>query len=252
MRLLRTSSVPPSRRRARSGAVRRCTRPTSAAGCTTRWPTRRAASASTTTRPSRSPGCSPTALSGSPTSTSTSTTATGCRRPSTTTHGSSRSACTRPRRPASRAPDSPARAAGPGPRGPRSTWRCRPGPATAGGCGRSTPWCRRRSREFAPDILVSQHGCDSHMDDPLAHLMLSVDGQRAAHLALHDLAHEVCDGRWLVTGGGGYEVVNVVPRTWTHLLAVVGGQPLDPQTRDAAGVAAVRRGADRARSAASG
>ena len=67
------------------------------------------------------------------------------------------------------------------------------------------------------------------MDDPLAHLMLSVDGQRAAHLALHDLAHEVCGGRWIVTGGGGYEVVNVVPRTWTHLLAVVGGEPLDPQ-----------------------
>lgn len=85
-------------------------------------------------------------------------------------------------------------------------------------------------REFAPDVLVSQHGCDSHRDDPLAHLMLSVDGQRAAHLALHDLAHELCGGRWLVTGGGGYEVVNVVPRTWSHLLAIVGGEPVDPQT----------------------
>lgn len=83
-------------------------------------------------------------------------------------------------------------------------------------------------REFDPDVLVSQHGCDSHMDDPLAHLMLSVDGQRAAHEALHALAHEVCDGKWLATGGGGYSVVEVVPRTWTHLLAVVGGAPLDP------------------------
>ena len=84
--------------------------------------------------------------------------------------------------------------------------------------------------EFGADVLVSQHGCDSHMDDPLAHLMLSVDGQRAAHVALHQLAHDVCAGRWVVTGGGGYEVVNVVPRTWTHLLAVVGGAPVDPQT----------------------
>ena len=98
-------------------------------------------------------------------------------------------------------------------------------------------------KEFAPDVLVTQHGCDSHMDDPLAHLMLSVDGQRAAHLALHDLAHEVCGGRWMVTGGGGYEVVNVVPRTWTHLLAVVGGQPLDPQTETP------RSGGDTSRSA---
>jgi acetoin utilization protein AcuC len=84
--------------------------------------------------------------------------------------------------------------------------------------------------EYAPDVLVTQHGCDSHMDDPLAHLMLSVDGQRAVHLAVHDLAHQVCGGRWVATGGGGYAIVEVVPRTWTHLLAVIGGRPLDPGT----------------------
>ena len=85
-------------------------------------------------------------------------------------------------------------------------------------------------REFAPDVLVTQHGCDSHIEDPLAHLMLTVDGQRAAYLALHDLAHEVCDGQV-----GGHRrrrlrVVDVVPRSWTHLLAIVGGTPLDPAT----------------------
>ncbi|MBJ7357935.1 acetoin utilization protein AcuC [Nocardioides sp.] len=85
-------------------------------------------------------------------------------------------------------------------------------------------------REFAPDVLVTQHGCDSHAADPLAHLMLSVDGQRAAYLALHELAHEVAGGRWVVTGGGGYALVEVVPRAWTHLLAIVGGAPLDPAT----------------------
>ncbi|HET9861574.1 MAG TPA: acetoin utilization protein AcuC [Nocardioidaceae bacterium] len=85
-------------------------------------------------------------------------------------------------------------------------------------------------REFSPDILVTQHGCDSHIEDPLAHLMLTVDGQRAAHQALHDLAHEVCGGKWVVTGGGGYAIVDVVPRSWTHLLAIVGGTPLDPST----------------------
>ena len=85
-------------------------------------------------------------------------------------------------------------------------------------------------REFAPDVLVTQHGCDSHADDPLAHMMLSVDGQRAAYLALHELAHEVSGGRWVVTGGGGYSLVGVVPRAWTHLLAIVAGQPLPPET----------------------
>jgi acetoin utilization protein AcuC len=83
-------------------------------------------------------------------------------------------------------------------------------------------------RAFKPTVLVSQHGCDSHRLDPLAHLELSVDGQRLAQLMLHDLAHELCDGRWLLTGGGGYALVEVVPRTWTHLLAIAAGTPVDP------------------------
>ena len=83
-------------------------------------------------------------------------------------------------------------------------------------------------REFAPDILVTQHGCDSHMDDPLTNLMLTVDGQRAAYLALRDLADELTGGKWVATGGGGYAVLDVVPRAWTHLLAIVSGTPLEP------------------------
>ncbi len=83
-------------------------------------------------------------------------------------------------------------------------------------------------REFAPDILVTQHGCDSHMDDPLTNLMLSLDGQRASYLALRDLAEEVCGGKWVATGGGGYAVMDVVPRAWAHLLSIVSGHPLDP------------------------
>ncbi|MDQ2812155.1 MAG: acetoin utilization protein AcuC [Actinomycetota bacterium] len=83
-------------------------------------------------------------------------------------------------------------------------------------------------REFSPQLLVSQHGCDTHWSDPLASLELTIDGQRTAHAALHALAHEVAGGRWLLTGGGGYEHVDVVPRTWTHLLFEAAGRPLDP------------------------
>jgi acetoin utilization protein AcuC len=86
-------------------------------------------------------------------------------------------------------------------------------------------------RAFKPTVLVSQHGCDSHQLDPLAHLELSVDAQRLAQVMLHDLAHELCDGRWLATGGGGYALVQVVPRTWTHLLAVAAGVPVDPASQ---------------------
>jgi acetoin utilization protein AcuC len=82
--------------------------------------------------------------------------------------------------------------------------------------------------EFAPDVLVTQHGCDSHALDPLAHLALSVDAQRASMVALHELAHRCASGRWIALGGGGYEVVQVVPRAWTHLLAELAGRPVDP------------------------
>ncbi|WP_375000486.1 acetoin utilization protein AcuC [Aeromicrobium sp. CTD01-1L150] len=85
-------------------------------------------------------------------------------------------------------------------------------------------------REFGPDVLITQHGCDSHMDDPLTNLMLSVDGQLATYKALRDLAEEVAGGRWIITGGGGYAVTDVVPRIWTHLLAVAADRDIDPAT----------------------
>ena len=89
--------------------------------------------------------------------------------------------------------------------------------------------------EFRPDVLVTQHGCDSHVLDPLAHLGLTVDGQRRSYQSLHELAHRCARGRWVACGGGGYELAQVVPRAWTHLLAEAAGTPLDPATDVPAG-----------------
>jgi len=86
-------------------------------------------------------------------------------------------------------------------------------------------------RAFAPQVLVTQHGCDTHVEDPIADLDVSVDGQRMAWSWLHDLAHEVSGGRWLALGGGGYAVVDVVPRAWAHLLGIAVHHPVDPATR---------------------
>lgn len=83
---------------------------------------------------------------------------------------------------------------------------------------------------FHPDILVSQHGCDTHFLDPLSDLMVSIDAMRAAQQSLHELAHTHCAGRWVVTGGGGYDIVDVVPRAWTSLIAEVSGHPIRPDT----------------------
>ncbi len=83
---------------------------------------------------------------------------------------------------------------------------------------------------FAPDVLVTQHGCDTHALDPLGHLVVSLDAQRVAAASMHALAHAAAGGRWLALGGGGYEVVDVVPRTWAHLVAEAAHRPLDPAT----------------------
>ncbi len=85
-------------------------------------------------------------------------------------------------------------------------------------------------RAFAPEVLVTQHGADTHAEDPLAHLELSVDGQRAAHQALRELAEQTAAGRWLALGGGGYSLFRVVPRSWTHLVATVLDRDVDPRT----------------------
>jgi len=50
-------------------------------------------------------------------------------------------------------------------------------------------------------------------------LALTIDGQRTSYALLHSLAHELCEGRWLALGGGGYAIYEVVPRAWTLLFA---------------------------------
>jgi acetoin utilization protein AcuC len=36
---------------------------------------------------------------------------------------------------------------------------------------------------------------------------------------LHELAHSTSGGKWLATGGGGYQWAKVVPRAWTIYFA---------------------------------
>ena len=91
---------------------------------------------------------------------------------------------------------------------------------------------------FRPEVIVSQHGCDAHGLDPLTNLAVSVDAQRAAALTIASLARRFCEGRWLATGGGGYEVVEVVPRAWAHVVGIAVGRPVQlgaptpPEWRD--------------------
>jgi acetoin utilization protein AcuC len=83
-------------------------------------------------------------------------------------------------------------------------------------------------RAVRPTLLVTQHGADTHRLDPLADLAVSLEAQREVMLLLRELADEVCGGRWLALGGGGYAVIDVVPRSWAHLIAIVTGEAIDP------------------------
>ena len=79
---------------------------------------------------------------------------------------------------------------------------------------------------FAPDVIVSQHGCDSHAWDPLTHLRLSTRAFASQARLVHELAHRVAGGRWVALGGGGYDWARVVPRSWASVWATMAGRGL--------------------------
>jgi acetoin utilization deacetylase AcuC-like enzyme/GNAT superfamily N-acetyltransferase len=86
---------------------------------------------------------------------------------------------------------------------------------------------------FAPDMLISQHGCDTHAWDPLTHLSLTMRGIQAQMKLAHQLAHTYCQGRWVAVGGGGYDLYRVVPRAWGMLWAEISGQPVPEKLPEA-------------------
>lgn len=84
------------------------------------------------------------------------------------------------------------------------------------------------ARAFRPDVIVNQNGADAYQDDPLAHLRLTTGAYRHIAHTVHELGHELCQGRWLALGGGGYDLFSAVPRAWTLVFAeMIGASPAD-------------------------
>jgi acetoin utilization protein AcuC len=64
-------------------------------------------------------------------------------------------------------------------------------------------------REAQPQFILFQCGADSMRDDPITHMQYSsnVHGHAAARLC--QLADELCEGRLVAMGGGGYNLANL-------------------------------------------
>jgi acetoin utilization protein AcuC len=71
---------------------------------------------------------------------------------------------------------------------------------------------------FAPDVLVTQLGCDTHFQDPLTQLSLTTEGYCGLVARMARMA-----ARWVAFGGGGYEA-SVVVRCWALAYGLMVGQ----------------------------
>ena len=86
-------------------------------------------------------------------------------------------------------------------------------------------------RSFRPELIVLQHGIDAHAGDPLARLQYTAAAYAEVDGLVLDLARELCDGRLLVTGGGGYRAESVA-RVLARTGRILAGLPLpSPETR---------------------
>ena len=90
-------------------------------------------------------------------------------------------------------------------------------------------------RYFQPDLIVLQAGADMHRFDPLADLALSIQGMQKSYLRMSELAEELCEGRLVATGGGGYDPYRTVPRAWAALWAAVSRQEIKSQKSQGTG-----------------
>lgn len=72
---------------------------------------------------------------------------------------------------------------------------------------------------FAPDAIVALCGVDHHHGDPLSHMLTTMALYPWLWDRLCGLADEVCAGRLVALGGGGYEPCTAPPRAWAALAA---------------------------------
>ncbi|MEM4575957.1 MAG: acetoin utilization protein AcuC [Candidatus Nezhaarchaeales archaeon] len=81
------------------------------------------------------------------------------------------------------------------------------------------------AEEYKPDVIIHQCGVDAHFEDPLAHLALTTSAYAELSKLMHEVAHKVANGRYVMVGGGGYNV-GTVARSWTIMISKILGVDL--------------------------
>ncbi|NWJ95276.1 MAG: acetoin utilization protein AcuC [Chloroflexi bacterium] len=75
-------------------------------------------------------------------------------------------------------------------------------------------------RRFKPDFIMLVTGVDAHGGDPLSDMNFSSVSYTHATRTLRTLAEELCDGRLVAYGAGGYNVATCALR-WTEVAATL-------------------------------
>ena len=75
----------------------------------------------------------------------------------------------------------------------------------------------RFARKAKPEFILFQCGADGLRGDPIAGLNYSPEAHRKVGSLLHTLSHELCSGRMVAMGGGGYVPENCA-RAWTAVV----------------------------------
>jgi len=82
------------------------------------------------------------------------------------------------------------------------------------------PKAERFLEDYAPEFILLQCGADALAGDPITHLQLSTDVYRAVTASLCRIADNLCEGRVLAVGGGGYDRDHTA-RAWTEVVATL-------------------------------
>ena len=77
-------------------------------------------------------------------------------------------------------------------------------------------------RSFKPEFILFQCGADCLAGDPITQLSYTPAVHAYAGKKLHKLAHDVCEGRILAMGGGGYDPLNV-SEAWSAVMGELSG-----------------------------